>query len=128
MPALAKDTHMANNKIHPGMPRGHILCEEGPGEAVLTVLELYWNAGRANRTRASIISRLELSSVKLHSQLANSNTSQSESHGYSHTRSASFMATNLRVRFTQCSEYINTSSPNHSSRPCKGFGYMLANS
>ena len=56
MPALAKDTHMANNKIHPGMPRGHILCGEGPGEAVLTVLELYWNA---NGTIASIISRLE---------------------------------------------------------------------
>lgn len=59
MPVLAKDAHMANNKIHPGMPRGHILCEEGLGEAVLTVLELYWNAGRANRTIASIISRLE---------------------------------------------------------------------
>jgi len=59
MPALAKDTHMANNELHPGMPRGHTLCEEGPGEAVLTVLELYWNAGRANRTIASIISRLE---------------------------------------------------------------------
>jgi len=50
---------MANNELHPGMPRGHTLCEEGPGEAVLTVLELYWNAGRANRTIASIISRLE---------------------------------------------------------------------
>jgi len=59
MPALAKDTHMANNKMHPGMPRGHTLCEEGPGEAVLTVLELYWIADRANRTIASIIIRLE---------------------------------------------------------------------